>query len=61
MTAAFRRNRASTVGSSRCGTHAERGAKQKVLQNVHSIEKTATDQDPRIVGGDGFEPPTPAW
>jgi hypothetical protein len=35
-------------------------SKQNVLSNVRSIDKTVPDQGLYEVGGDGFEPPTPA-
>jgi hypothetical protein len=35
-------------------------SKQNVVPNVQSIEETLIDQGFYEVGGDGFEPPTPA-
>ena len=60
MTPAFQTEQSKHDFEVARGTYAEHGASKRVLPNVHSIEKTLPDQGFYEVGGDGFEPPTPA-
>ncbi len=59
MTTAFSTEQGKLV-STGLAEHMRTRARQRTFPNVHSVDKTVIDQDLCEVGGDGFEPPTPA-